>query len=535
MTAARRRAGATGAALVAACVALVAGNSPALASAPPGELAAAAAPRQELSPTQRITLPGGAVVKRYRQRVGGLPVLAAEAVLTKQPDAPARLVADTTRPMIERPGAARISRTRAVAVAEVHVGVEALRAPISARLAIQPRGGGRLIWRVLLPAARPLGDFDVLVDAVSGDVVASSDVMRRYRMGTAKLYKVNPVVQHDGARHLWSDRDDRDTRLLRRLRRRVPLPNLNDGQDCLRGRWVHALRGEREKETCKRSLHWKRITRSDSRFEALEVYFQITRTQQYIQSLGFSDSNPSPNGIADRAQRVVADAYRLDNSLYSPFSQTVTFGRGGVDDAEDGDVIVHEYGHAMQDSQSRAFGRSTRYQAIALAEGSSDYWAAAMSALVPHSANEDDVCIFDWDATTYGNFYPRVPPERSGRRCGRRADVRRTVQQASAACRRVLFGRRFAPDPHCVGAVWSSGLWDIRSELVAQAQGGGSRMDQIYLASQFLYTGRETFKDAAHALLCADESLHPQGVPGDCRGQDYALIHSEMRQRGLLR
>ena len=535
MTATRRRARATGAALAAACVSLAAGSSPALASAPPRGLAAATAPRHELSPTQRITLPGGAVVERYQQRVGGMPVLAGEAVLIKQRDAPARLVADTTRPTIESPGAARISRTRAVGVAEAHVGVEAVRAPTSARLAIQPGHGGRLIWRVLLPAARPLGDFEVLVDALNGDVVASSDLMRRYRVGAAKLYKVNPVVQHGGARHLWSDRHDRDTRLLRSLRRPVLLPNLNDGQDCLRGRWVHALRGEREKETCKRNLHWKRITRSDSRFEALEAYFQINRTQKYIQSLGFSDSNPSPNGIADRAQRAVADAYRMDNSQYSPFSQTITFGRGGVDDAEDGDVIVHEYGHAMQDSQSRAFGRSTRYQPIALAEGSSDYWAAAMSALIPHTANEDDVCIFDWDATTYGKFYPRVPPEHSGRRCGRRADVRRTVQQANATCRRVLFGGRFAPDPHCVGEVWSSGLWDIRSDLVAQGHGGGPRMDQIYLASQFLYTGRETFKDAAHALLCADESLHPQGAPGDCRGQDYALIYREMRQRGILR
>jgi hypothetical protein len=534
LTAARRRARATGAALAASCVSLAAAGPTALASAPPGELAAAAAPPHELSPAQRIALPGGAVVERYQQRVGGLPVLASEAVLTKQPDGPARLVADTTRPAIASPGAARTSRRRAVDVAEAQVGVEALRAPLSARLAIQPGDGGRLIWRVLLPAARPLGDFEVLVDAVSGDVVASSDLMRRYRMGTAKLYKVNPVVQHDGARHLRSDRRDHDTPLLRRLRRHVTLPNLNDGQDCLRGRWVHALRGEREKETCKRNLHWKGITRSDSRFEALEVYFQINRSQEYIQSLGFSDSNPSPNGIADRPQRAVADAYGLDNSQYSPFSQNVTYGRGGVDDAEDGDVIVHEYAHAMQDSQSRAFGRSTRYQAIALAEGSSDYWAAAMSALVPRTANEDDVCMFDWDATTYGRFYPRVPPESSGRRCGRRADVRRTVRQAGAVCRPVLFGRSFAPDPHCVGAVWSSGLWDIRSGLAAQAPDGGARMDQIYLAAQFLYTGRESFKDAAHALLCADESLHPQGAPGDCRGQDFALIHHEMRQRGIL-
>ena len=57
-------------------------------------------------------------------------------------------------------------------------------------------------------------------------------------------------------------------------------------------------------------------------------------------------------------------------------------------------------------------------------------------------------------------------------------------------------------------------------------------MDQIYLASQFLYTATERFRGAANALLCADEDLHPRGAPGDCKGANYALIRQEMRSRG---
>jgi hypothetical protein len=60
-------------------------------------------------------------------------------------------------------------------------------------------------------------------------------------------------------------------------------------------------------------------------------------------------------------------------------------------------------------------------------------------------------------------------------------------------------------------------------------------MDKIYLASQFLYTGRETVRHAAKALLCADEDLHPKGRPGDCRGENYPVIHGEMSRRGILR
>jgi hypothetical protein len=58
-------------------------------------------------------------------------------------------------------------------------------------------------------------------------------------------------------------------------------------------------------------------------------------------------------------------------------------------------------------------------------------------------------------------------------------------------------------------------------------------MDQVYLASQFLYTARESFKDAGNALLCADEDLHPQGAPGDCHGRDYPLIHRQLRRRAI--
>ena len=57
------------------------------------------------------------------------------------------------------------------------------------------------------------------------------------------------------------------------------------------------------------------------------------------------------NGINDRTQVVVADAFKDDNSFFSPATRKIKYGSGGVDDAEDADVILHEYGHAIQDDQ----------------------------------------------------------------------------------------------------------------------------------------------------------------------------------------
>ena len=79
------------------------------------------------------------------------------------------------------------------------------------------------------------------------------------------------------------------------------------------------------------------------------AYFQINRAESYIQSLGFGDA--TANGIDDRAQVAVADAFKDDNSFYSPATRKIKYGSGGVDDAEDADVILHEYGHAIQDDQ----------------------------------------------------------------------------------------------------------------------------------------------------------------------------------------
>ena len=387
-----------------------------------------------------------------------------------------------------------------------------LRGHPSAGLAIQPADGGTLVWRVQIPSARPLADLEVLVDALSGEVLRTQDLLRDFRTGRAKLYDPNPVVENGGFHGLRSDHHDHDTVLLTALRRRVSLPKIKGRQDCLHGKWAHAKLGRDAHEVCKRSLRWKRVTRSQNRFEALMVYYHITRAQRYIHQLGFSDSNDPRNGIDDRSQVAVADAFRADNDFYSPFDRKIRYGTGGVDDAEDADVILHEYGHAMQDSESHAFVSSGKFEDGALAEGSADYWAAVMSSLSPATTNTDDVCIFDWDGTTWGRV---VPPFH--RRCGRRADDGRTLSQAKGSqpgC---------SLDIHCVGQVWSSALWDLRKPI---GPINAETMDRIYLAAQFMYHANEHFNQAANALVNADGLL--------TGGANRTAICTEMKDvRGL--
>ena len=112
-----------------------------------------------------------------------------------------------------------------------------------------------------------------------------------------------------------------------------------------------------------------------------------------------------------------------------------------------------------------------------------------MSALSPGTTNADDVCIFDWDGVGWGRFAPAFH-----RKCGRRADSQKTLPAAQASCRFEI---------HCVGKVWSSALWALRTKYGI----GAATLDRIVLASQFMYTANERFSEAVNALVEADQSL----------------------------
>ncbi len=487
--------------------------APSVAPAAPAKvdakLKSVAAPASELTEVDATPVPGGGTIYRFQQEVSGIPVIDAQAVVSLPPATPPGLVADVTAPHVATPPSPRITGRRAIGIASRSAGVERSRSHPSARLGIDSRHGDALVWRVAIPSARPLADFEILVDAISGRVLSSQDLLQDLRTGRAKLFDPNPIVERGGFRKLHSDRNDRDTRLLTKLRRRVLLRKIKGGQSCLRGAWVTAKLGHDAHGVCRRSLRWKRVTRSADKFEALMTYYHITRAQQYVQNLGFSDSNNPKNGIDDRSQVAVADAFQADNSFYSPFTRRIKYGSGGVDDAEDADVILHEYGHALQDRSSHTFLASSGFQAGTLAEGSADYWAAAMSSRSPRTRNEDDVCVFDWDAATYGRRSPF-----GGRLCGRRADDDRTFAQAENP------NRICSIDIHCVGQVWSSALWDLRKRI------GERRMDLIYLTAQLMYTADERYDDAAAALVDADAALNG--------GANEATICAEMEgDRGL--
>jgi len=83
-----------------------------------------------------------------------------------------------------------------------------------------------------------------------------------------------------------------------------------------------------------------------------------------------------------------------DQSFYvSASPPSIQFGVGGVDDAEDGDVIIHEYVHGLSDFASPA--SNTGLERRAIDEGYGDYFAASYSR---GYSEYDWFNIFNWDA-----------------------------------------------------------------------------------------------------------------------------------------
>jgi hypothetical protein len=228
-------------------------------------------------------------------------------------------------------------------------------------------GEYRLAWRIVLRTRRPLNAWLLLVDAVSGALIEARDMVS-YADGHGKVFDPNPIVM-SGDLSLSSSTPASQ---LDALRVPVTLDRLDhaDGKGLLRlrGAWVQIQDLVCPKYAPPTSGKGQFIFSSSSRkFLDVMAYYHIDRFQQYIQSdlglLGVADCSipvdPQGENGADASQATGAE---------------IIFGEGGVPDATDAMVIVHEYGHALQ----HALNPESNFNNFASgeAEGMSDFLAA---------------------------------------------------------------------------------------------------------------------------------------------------------------
>jgi hypothetical protein len=177
------------------------------------------------------------------------------------------------------------------------------------------------------------------------------------------------------------------------------------------------------------------------------------------------------------------------------------FGQSGMQDfASDADVVYHELGHAVTDQLSAIVGFAVdslgmHYDPLAVNEGTSDYWAA----------------------TIQGD--PRVGESLAGLDgIGRSAALRDL--DGALRCPNDLFG-----EGHFDGRIWAGAFWDLRTEL------GAEKVDALLFATIASIGTAPSLRAAGESAAATADSLVTMGT---LTAADGARVREVLGERGLL-
>jgi len=210
------------------------------------------------------------------------------------------------------------------------------------------------------------------------------------------------------------------------------------------------------------------FTRSQNGFEDVNAFYHINVYHDYIQQLGFTDIVNYPIWVDTHAMG------GADNSNFSAAGSPprLSFGEGGVDDAEDADVVIHEYGHAV--SHAAAPNTNSGTERNALDEAIGDYFAASYSKAINPFNWEN---VFSWDG--HNEFW-------NGR-----------IVNSSKHYPEDLLNNLYKD-----AEIWSSTMMQISDDI------GRESTDEILIEALHSFSTNMTMNDAACLLIQADQTLN---------------------------
>lgn len=350
---------------------------------------------------------------------------------------------------------------------------------VSDSTAHQVRPGWLLTWG---GADARVGAWEVLLDAATGEEVSVPRDLYAYQhasrgprdtTATVLVFRPDPLstAQRPYGRP-YIDSLDTDRAVLNQ--QRVPQAlRLTFAADSfrLRNPWFEIAEFDAPVRpvVAARTAAGLQFTRSQAGFQQVNALFHLTQCREYVGRLGFGN-------LHHRCIRVdVSGMAGNDQSRFSPLDTTLSFGEGGVDDAEDADVLTHEYLHAL--AEAAAPNTNTGLERRTLDEANADYWAAAHSArlLGPHAYGAEQV--YNWDG--HNEFWAGrwvISPK--------------------------LYPRDLVGSIYLDADVWSSTLWQIRQVLP------DTIADRLFLQHLHAYAPNLTMPEAARLFLQADTLLY---------------------------
>jgi Zn-dependent metalloprotease len=334
-----------------------------------------------------------------------------------------------------------------------------------------------LSWKIVVTVEKPVAQWKFYIDVLTKEVLKKINLLKSAN-GVGKIFDPNPVVKLNGLKLKVNSKIPDEAYLD------VTLMGLGKS-GFLDGPFVTTKKTAKRIKRENLDFSFKREQRA---FKEVMVYYHIDKIQRYIQELGFTN-------LLNKPIAVDVDGEKTDNSFYLPNTKSLLFGKGDVPDAEDAEVIIHEYGHAIQDAQVPGFGNEG--EARAMGEGFGDYLAASFYANNKPASFRPTFA--SWDAYFSGTGKPKSL---------RRLD---STKQ---------YPKDMTHEEHDDGEIWSSCLWQIRTAL------GGKQTDKLVIAHHYLITPKATFADAAKALIMTDQKLN--------KGANEKMIRKVFSDRGIL-
>lgn len=224
--------------------------------------------------------------------------------------------------------------------------------------------------------------------------------------------------------------------------------------------------------------------RNESGFEDVMSMYHIMAFRKLLTHLGYPQLMNLVLHVDAHAQ------FGSDNSMFvrNGGEPSLRLGTGGVDDAEDADVIVHEYAHGISWSANNNINFS--FERSALDEGLADYWATTYSRRISSVSWEK---VFTWDG--HNEYW-----------MGRTATSTRLYPSNGSI--------------YQIGEIWNAVLSKLWSDL------GNDITDRLLLESMFFYSEQTTLPEAAVFFIEADSLLY--------NGVHTPVICQRFQQQGIL-
>ncbi|MFH0765217.1 MAG: hypothetical protein V2A61_02230 [Calditrichota bacterium] len=424
----------------------------------------------------------GLRVLRYIQTVDGIPIIGAGLTLTGDRSDRMISIYNNILPINKvNPSVWIISALEAIDQACHSCSFSELRGQIETKKVFLPRNGELIsCWKVSLPVSGPPADWDLYIDAQTKEVLLKEDRLQRIQ-GIGQVFLPDPITAlHDPN---LRDQNDDARAIPEQAYTEVQLPDITRAEDDffeLTGPWVDTSPTRNRARLDTPEFYFNR---EDDWFEEVMAYYHLDCQARYLETLGWGE-------ILPHSQRIEVNGIEADVSFFSPQTGIITTGTGGVDDAEDADVLIHEYSHAvLQNLLPDWRGGETAL----LTEGWCDYLAG------DYSLSWDDefqpFFLYNWDG--HNEFWQ-----------GRVLNSRYTYDQLEGL------------DAHDAGQMWSALLTEIR--LLSPNR---EEWNRLALTSLTLLGDSATVVDAADALLAADLALN--------EGQFRRFIIPACESRGI--